>query len=77
MLAGHMDGHKTSLSSMFEAQGAYNAGKIDEEKLHEWGENTCPTCASCPSISGSSEPPGQPFWHGTGSAPENTPQAAT
>ena len=47
MLAGHMDGHKTSLSSMFEAQGAYNAGKIDEEKLHEWEENTCPTCGSC------------------------------
>ena len=47
MLAGHMDGHKTSLSSMFEAQGAFNAGKIDEEKLHEWEENTCPTCGSC------------------------------
>ena len=47
MLAGHMDGHKTSLSSMFEAQGAYNAGKIDEDKLHEWEENTCPTCGSC------------------------------
>ncbi len=47
MLAGHMDGHKTSLSSMFEAQGAYNAGKINEEKLHEWEENTCPTCGSC------------------------------
>ena len=47
MLAGHMDGHKTSLSSMFEAQGAYNAGKIDEAKLREWEENTCPTCGSC------------------------------
>ena len=47
MLAGHMDGHKTSLSSMFEAQGAYNAGKIDEAKLQEWEENTCPTCGSC------------------------------
>ena len=47
MLAGHMDGHKTSLSSMFEAQGAFNAGKIDEAKLQEWEENTCPTCGSC------------------------------
>ena len=47
MLAGHMDGHKTSLSSMFEAQGAYNAGKINEAKLQEWEENTCPTCGSC------------------------------
>ena len=47
MLAGHMDGHKTSLSSMFEAQGAYNAGKIDEAKLQEREENTCPTCGSC------------------------------
>ncbi len=47
MLAGHMDGHKTSLSSMFEAQGAYNAGKIDDAKLQEWEENTCPTCGSC------------------------------
>lgn len=47
MLAGHMDGHKTSLSSMFEAQGAYNAGKIDDAKLAEWEENTCPTCGSC------------------------------
>ena len=47
MLAGHMDGHKTSLSSMFEAQGAYNAGKIDQDKLREWEENTCPTCGSC------------------------------
>ena len=47
MLAGHMEGHKTSLSSMFEAQGAYNAGKIDDAKLAEWEENTCPTCGSC------------------------------
>ena len=47
MLAGHMDGHKTSLSSMFEAQGAFNAGKIDDAKLQEWEENTCPTCGSC------------------------------
>ncbi len=47
MLAGRMDGKKTSLSSMFEAVGAYSAGKIDEKKLCEWEENTCPSCGSC------------------------------
>ena len=47
MLAGRVDGKKTSLSSMFEAVGAYKAGKIDEEKLCVCEENTCPTCGSC------------------------------
>ena len=47
MLAGHIDGHKTSLSSMFEAMGAYTAGKIDEAKLHEFEKNVCPSCGSC------------------------------
>ena len=36
MLAGHIDGKKTSLSSMFEAVGSYSAGKLDEEKLTEY-----------------------------------------
>lgn len=47
MLAGRIDGHKTSLSSMFEAIGAYQAGKIDGQKLKEYELNTCPTCGSC------------------------------
>lgn len=47
MLAGRMEGKKTSLSSMFEATGMYNAGKINEEKLTEWECKTCPTCGSC------------------------------
>ncbi len=47
MLAGRVGGHKTSLSSMFEAQGAYAAGKIDDEKLEEFVQKTCPTCGSC------------------------------
>lgn len=47
MLAGHVKGHKTSLSSMFEAVGAYQAGKISEENLKEYELNTCPTCGSC------------------------------
>ncbi len=47
MLAGHIDGKKTSLSSMFEAVGAYSAGKIDEARLSLCEEKTCPTCGSC------------------------------
>ena len=46
MLAGHLNGHKTSLSSMFEAVGAYAAGKLTEEGLTECENKTCPTCGS-------------------------------
>ncbi len=47
MLAGRVEGKKTSLSSMFEAVGAYNAGKLSDEKLKEYECKTCPTCGSC------------------------------
>ena len=47
MLAGRVNGKKTSLSSMFEAVGAFSAGKIDEKQLTVCEENTCPTCGSC------------------------------
>ena len=47
MLAGRVGGKKTSLSSMFEAVGAYSAGRISEEKLCEFEEKTCPSCGSC------------------------------
>lgn len=47
MLAGRVNGSKTSLSSMFEAVGAYSAGKIDDEKLLEYETKACPTCGSC------------------------------
>jgi dihydroxy-acid dehydratase len=47
MLAGHVKGRKTSLSSMFEAVGAYKAGKIDDSELDEFENKTCPTCGSC------------------------------
>ena len=47
MLAGRLDGKKTSLSSMFEAVGAYSAGKIDDDRLTLCEEKTCPTCGSC------------------------------
>lgn len=47
MLAGHVKGCRTSLSSMFEAVGAYSAGKITAEELDEYENNACPTCGSC------------------------------
>lgn len=47
MLAGHVKGKKTSLSSMFEAVGAYTAGKISAEDVEEYENKTCPTCGSC------------------------------
>ena len=47
MMAGRIHGHKTSLSSMFEAVGAYAAGNISEEELTEYENKTCPTCGSC------------------------------
>ena len=47
MLAGRVGGKKRSLSSMFEAVGAYKAGKINEEQLTEFERKVCPTCGSC------------------------------
>ncbi len=47
MLAGHVKGHKTSLSSMFEAVGSYAAGTMSEEDVREFEQKACPTCGSC------------------------------
>ena len=47
MLAGHVKGEKRSLSSMFEAVGAYAANKITECDLCDFEEHVCPTCGSC------------------------------
>ena len=47
MRAGHIDGRKRSLSSMFEAVGSVAAGKMTMEKLAEYEEKVCPTCGSC------------------------------
>ena len=47
MLAGHVKGKKTSLSSMFEADGSYAAGKFTLEDVEEFENNACPTCGSC------------------------------
>ena len=51
MLAGHVDGRKRSLSSMFEAVGAYEAGKMTAEKVEEYVNKVCPTCGSCSGMS--------------------------
>ena len=47
MLAGRVKGEKRSLSSMFEAVGAYAAGIMTEEDVTEFENKVCPTCGSC------------------------------
>ena len=47
MLAGHVQGKRTSLSSMFEAVGAHAAGKMTEEQVDDFVQHACPTCGSC------------------------------
>ena len=47
MMAGHVNGQKRSLSSMFEAVGAHAAGKLNDEQVQEFVEKVCPTCGSC------------------------------
>ena len=47
MLAGRVKGEKRSLSSMFEAVGAYAAGTMTEEDVEDFANKVCPTCGSC------------------------------
>ena len=47
MLAGHVNGARTSLSSMFEAQGKYSAGNMTAEEVEDYARRVCPTCGSC------------------------------
>lgn len=47
MLAGRVGGNKTSLSSLFEAVGAYSAGTMTEEEVEEYENKACATCGSC------------------------------
>ena len=47
MLAGRVNGKKTSLSAMFEAVGAHAAGQLTDEEVKEYEQKTCPTCGSC------------------------------
>ncbi|AZT91075.1 dihydroxy-acid dehydratase [Caldicellulosiruptor changbaiensis] len=47
MLAGKVDNKVCDLNSVFEAVGAYSAGKITDEELFALEENACPGCGSC------------------------------
>ncbi len=47
MLSGKLDGKRTCLSSMFEAVGAYHAGKMSMEEVEAYENAACPTCGSC------------------------------
>ena len=47
MLAGRLGEKRTCLSSMFEAVGAYHAGKMTEADVAEYEHEACPTCGSC------------------------------
>ena len=47
MLAGRVNGEKTSLSSLFEAVGKFNAGNITEDELKKYECKACPSCGSC------------------------------
>jgi len=49
MLPGKMkgDARDYDLNAVFEAVGAYKAGKIDDARLNEVESNSCPGCGSC------------------------------
>ncbi|MBC5647477.1 dihydroxy-acid dehydratase [Christensenella tenuis] len=47
MLAGRFNGHKTSLSSMFEAVGEHANGTMTDEELENFEQKACPSCGSC------------------------------
>ena len=47
MLAGRVGERKISLSTMFEAVGSYDAGKMTADELLEYEDNACPSCGSC------------------------------
>ena len=48
MLAGRMkNGTRSCLSDVFEAVGAYHAGKLSDDDLKEYEENANPSCGSC------------------------------
>lgn len=47
MLAGKVKGKRTSLSSVFEAIGTYDAGCMSSEDVEEFSTKACPTCGSC------------------------------
>lgn len=47
MLTGRYKGKELDLISVFEAVGAYEAGKMDAEELCAWENAACPGCGSC------------------------------
>jgi dihydroxy-acid dehydratase len=47
MLSIQRDGKSLDLNSVFEAVGAYKAGKMTEEEVWEYEECACPGCGSC------------------------------
>ena len=49
MLPGKMPGDKRDydLNAVFEAVGAYKAGKIDDQRLNDVESGSCPGCGSC------------------------------
>jgi len=47
MLAGQHKGCEVDLSSVFEAVGKYDSGKMSLEELIELENSACPTCGSC------------------------------
>ncbi len=47
MLSGNVGGNRACLSAMFEAVGAYHAGKMDEAAVEDYAQNACPSCGSC------------------------------
>ncbi|MGL5868725.1 dihydroxy-acid dehydratase [Clostridium chrysemydis] len=47
MLSGKHKNKNISLSTMFEAVGAFEAGKIERKELLDMENKACPTCGSC------------------------------
>lgn len=47
MLAGRAEGKGISLTNMFEAVGAVQAGKMSEDELNCLENSACPSCGSC------------------------------
>ncbi len=47
MLSLEKDGKQLDLNTMFEAVGAFKAGKITQEEVDDFENNACPGCGSC------------------------------
>ena len=45
--SGLSQGKALTLSSMFEAVGAFKEGKLSKEAFLDMEQNACPTCGSC------------------------------